>query len=235
MAEKTYIVATIKQWNIDAFNNEITKFPGDWHLITDKDELSFDNVKKINPDYIFFPHWNHIVTEDILNLSKCICFHETDLPYGRGGSPIQNLIVRGHNSTFISAIKMVSKLDAGPVYYKRKLSLEGTAGQIYRRASSIIAGLIFDIITFNPVAKNQIGDPVIFKRRTPDQSEVTKSIKTKKDFYNHIRMLDADTYPRAFFNMFEFRFELSKPILKEDSLIAEVKITNNFDSMEQND
>ncbi len=25
---------------------------------------------------------------------ECVCFHMTDVPYGRGGSPLQNLIIR---------------------------------------------------------------------------------------------------------------------------------------------
>ena len=46
------------------------------------------------PKYIFFPHWSKKVDTKIVNNYECVCFHETDLPYGRGGSPIQNLILR---------------------------------------------------------------------------------------------------------------------------------------------
>ena len=46
---------------------------------------------------------------EIIRNYECICFHETDLPFGRGGSPIQNLIVRGFKTTKISAIKMICK------------------------------------------------------------------------------------------------------------------------------
>ena len=34
----------------------------------------------------------------------------TDLPYGRGGSPLQNLIIRGFESTKISAIEFKMEL-----------------------------------------------------------------------------------------------------------------------------
>ena len=50
-----------------------------------------------------------------------IVFHTAPLPYGRGGSPIQNLIVRGHISPApVCALKMVSGLDEGPIYDKQK-------------------------------------------------------------------------------------------------------------------
>ena len=59
----------------------------------------------------------------------------TDLPYGRGGSPLQNLIIRGHKKTKISALRMVNELDAGPIYFKRSLSLNGNAQKIYSSCS----------------------------------------------------------------------------------------------------
>ena len=45
----------------------------------------------------------------------------TDLPFGRGGSPLQNLIERGIKQTKISAIKCVKELDGGDIYLKRDL------------------------------------------------------------------------------------------------------------------
>jgi len=37
----------------------------------------------------------------------------TDLSYGRGGSPLQNLIVRGYKDTMISALWIEKELDSG--------------------------------------------------------------------------------------------------------------------------
>jgi methionyl-tRNA formyltransferase len=43
----------------------------------------------------------------------------TDLPFGRGGSPLQNLISRKIYNTKLSAIRVVKELDAGPVFLKK--------------------------------------------------------------------------------------------------------------------
>ena len=51
----------------------------------------------------------------------------TDLPFGRGGSPLENLILRGHTSTVISAIKCAPELDSGDIYLQKPLSLYGSA------------------------------------------------------------------------------------------------------------
>ncbi len=83
---------------------------------------------------------------EILKEIECVCFHMTDVPYGRGGSPLQNLIVRGHRETRLTALRMTSELDAGPVYLKRNLSLEGGAEEIYLRASALSAEMIQQIV-----------------------------------------------------------------------------------------
>ena len=46
----------------------------------------------------------------------------TDLPFGRGGSPLQNLIVRGYKSTKLTAIKVQSGIDTGDIYLKKPFS-----------------------------------------------------------------------------------------------------------------
>ncbi|MDZ7775688.1 MAG: hypothetical protein U5L09_08890 [Bacteroidales bacterium] len=74
-------------------------------IINKKEELSLELLKKITPEYVFFPHWSYIIPESIFNNYECIVFHMTDLPFGRGGSPLQNLISRGYKETKISALK----------------------------------------------------------------------------------------------------------------------------------
>ena len=225
MENKNYIVATIKNWNIKVYDEVILHYPGNWHLITDPKDLTVENIKSLNPKYIFFPHWSHLVPTEILDVTTCICFHETDLPYGRGGSPLQNLISRGHKNTVISALKMSEEIDAGPIYLKKILSLEGLGEEIYIRASRIIAEMIKTIITENPNPKKQVGKPTVFNRRTPSQSEVPTEINTLASLFDHIRMMDAKSYPKAFIESDGFKYEISRPSLKTEELLADVRIT----------
>ena len=216
-ANQVYIVATIRPWNIDAYHSVVKHFPGQWHLVDDPAELTPEYVRTLSPRYIFFPHWSHIVPTEILELAECICFHETDLPYGRGGSPIQNLIARGHKDTRITALKMVEALDAGPVYMKRPLSLNGTAAQIFIRASKIVAEMIGEIAKHSPTPAPQVGTPTTFKRRSPKQSEISGAITTTEQLYDHIRMLDAPEYPAAYSDIHGFRFKFKNAILNKNT------------------
>jgi methionyl-tRNA formyltransferase len=149
----------------------------------------------------------------------------TDLPFGRGGSPLQNLISRGIHETKISAIKVVKELDAGPVYLKRDLSLYGTAEEIYLRAGDIIIRMIEEIMINNPIPQEQIGEPTTFKRRKPEMSKI-ENLKSIEQLFDFIRMLDAEGYPKAFLENENFRFEFSRASLKSDNtIITDVRIS----------
>jgi methionyl-tRNA formyltransferase len=191
--------------------------------LTSREELLLDNLKEINPDVIFFPHWSRIIPKEIYENFQCVIFHMTDLPYGRGGSPLQNLIVRGHKQTMLSAIMCVAELDAGPIYRKTPLGLEGTAEEILQRASALMEDMIVDIITNNSTPTPQVGEIVEFRRRRPKDGNID-SLESIDQIYDYIRMLDGDGYPSAFLKSSHFQLDLTQAHWNGDCLEAKVRI-----------
>jgi len=218
-----YVVCTVKPWNVAAFNRRTAGLPGQWHLIETPEQLSAAALEQIAPRYVFFPHWSWRVAAAITTAFECVCFHMADLPYGRGGSPLQNLIVRGHGSTVLSALRMVQELDAGPIYLKRPLSLEGRAGEIFERAADLVYDLIAVIIAERPVPVAQQGDVVVFPRRTPHDSLIPHAGQPQT-LYDFIRMLDAPTYPKAFIDWGQWRLEFDQARITDDGVEARVAI-----------
>lgn len=219
-----YLVVGSKPWNFDVFKNIIKEYEGKWHFFATSEKLTTESIKEIDPRYIFFLHWSWKVQDAIVNNYECVCFHMTDVPYGRGGSPLQNLIQRGHTHTKMTALRMTHEFDAGPVYMKEDLCLEGSAEEIYVRATLLSAKMIERIILEKPSPVPQSGEPVTFRRRRPEESEITVSSDLKK-LYDHIRMLDAEGYPRAFFEHKGFRFEFSRASLLQGKITGEIIIT----------
>ncbi len=221
----TYMVVTEKSWNIDEFNKQCSSLPGRWELVSDSEAFCEDIVASLAPRYIFFPHWSRRVPDAILEASECVCFHMTDVPYGRGGSPLQNLIVRGHKDTQISALRMTSHLDAGPVYLKRPLLLDGSAKEIFIRCATQVFSMIKEIVEKECVPVAQKGEPVVFPRRTPEQS-VLPTDGQLENIYDHIRMLDAEGYPPAFIDHGCYRIEFDSAKLDDGVVeaIARIKI-----------
>ncbi|QVL50168.1 MAG: hypothetical protein KFB96_06825 [Thiocapsa sp.] len=148
----------------------------------------------------------------------------TDLPYGRGGSPLQNLIMSGHENTVISALRCVEALDAGPVYLKRPLNLNGGAEEIYLRADRIVESMIVTLIEEQPTASPQVGEPTLFKRRRPEQGDWSDAPDLDRVF-DRIRMLDADGYPPAFIDVGPFRLTFTRASRRTDAVLADVRIT----------
>ncbi|HUH59503.1 MAG TPA: hypothetical protein VL001_05435 [Candidimonas sp.] len=217
-----YIFASSKLWHRDAFDTLRSERPENWAWASTPQELE-QAISIGAPRYVFFLHWNWHVPSHIWSPHECVCFHMTDVPYGRGGSPLQNLIKAGHKTTKLTALRMVEGMDQGPVYTKLPLSLAGRAEDIYRRAGALSVDLIRWIIDTTPVPTPQQGEIVTFKRRKPADSALPMHCDTES-LYDHIRMVDAPGYPLAFIQHGEFRLEFSNAQMEDDGLHARVVI-----------
>jgi methionyl-tRNA formyltransferase len=219
-----YIIAFSKNWNYYHHDINLSHKDSKWFFFTKKDQLSIENISQINPRYIFFPHWSYIIPEEIYSNFECVIFHMTDVPFGRGGSPLQNLIARGIYETKLTALKCTKEIDAGPVYTKRELSLHGNAEEIYIRTNKLCFDIIKWIVETEPSPTKQTGEAVLFPRRSPQEGEISH-LKTLTQIFDYIRMLDAEGYPPAFLTTDCFKFEFSRASLKKDQILADVRIT----------
>jgi methionyl-tRNA formyltransferase len=207
--------------------NVIATIPDKWNLIydgfviTSRERLTLDTLININPEYIFFPHWSWKIPKEIYDRFNCVIFHMTDLPFGRGGTPLQNLISRGIYETKITALRATAVIDGGPVYLKRPLSLYGTAEEIYTRCALEIKDMISFIEKNKPIPVEQTGTPVVFKRRTVEDSKMPFEFGK---VFDHIRMLDAEGYPKAFIRYGDYKIEFSRASLK-GGILADASIS----------
>lgn len=222
---ETILIVSEKSWNKELLDSLRLAMPQySFCLISGKKDFTIEYVNNISPIKIFIPHWSYIIPSVIFEQYECIVFHMTDLPYGRGGSPLQNLIVRGLTVTKLSALRVEAGLDTGPVYLKMDLSLLGTAEEIFVRANKLIGNMIIEIVQNNLQPVPQKGDPVVFKRRKHEQSDMS-GLEKIEDIFNYIRMLDADGYPHAYIEKGAFRYEFTRASIKADgSIMADVKI-----------
>jgi methionyl-tRNA formyltransferase len=228
-----YVIASSKPWNKNLPGNVHAATGQRFKLISNPAELTVERLTELSPRYVFFPHWSYRIPADVFQNFECVIFHMTDLPFGRGGSPLQNLISLGIYETKITALKCVEEVDAGPIYLKRPLSLHGAAEEIYLRASEIVKNMIVEILKKNPQPAAQLGEPTFFKRRRPEQGTLLDAESLEQAF-DLIRMLDADGYPNAFVNVGSLRLEFTRASRKAGSLIADVRITLQDQNTEEN-
>ena len=212
------IIACSKDWFL---KNQKKRLKKKFILIVNKEKLKFEHIKKINPSYIFFPHWSNYIPRKIYENFNCIIFHTSHLPYGRGGSPIQNLIRRGFKKTEVCAVKVNKKLDAGHIYCREKISLDGDLDKIFHRISIKILKMI-NLITFKKLKlKEQVGKVYTFKRLKPSDSNIYE-LKNFTEIYNIIRSVDHKDYPKAFIKTKYFKIEFSNAKLLGNKLSCNV-------------
>lgn len=223
---KRILLVTNKSWH-DKLIKSLSSDQYDLEClrVTNKEDFTFELCQSFSPDWIFIPHFSYMISEEIFENFRCVVFHITDLPYGRGGSPLQNLIVRGHKETMISAISVSKDVDAGDIYLKRPLNLNGSAEEIFIRATSVIEVMIKEIIKKEPKPNKQNGKVVKFNRRKPEDGNIN-NLNYLNEVYDYIRMLDCEGYPKAFIETENFKFEFTRASLKADkSITADVRIS----------
>lgn len=217
------IIVSNKEWHRKYIKEIATRTNKDVIYIDNKECIIYDYLNKLQPEWVFFPHWSYIIPAEVYENMNCVIFHMTDLPFGRGGSPLQNLIARGIYETKLSALKCTAQLDAGDIYIKQPLSLWGTAEEIYLRAAELTKEMIIQIVKEKPQLHKQQGEPVVFQRRKPSEGDIGK-LESLSKVFDYIRMLDADTYPPAFLDKNNLHIEFTRASLKDGYILADAKI-----------
>ena len=110
----------------------------------------YESFKKIEADLVVVVAYGQIIPKEFLNLSKkgFINIHASILPSWRGAAPIQRSIMNLDKETGVSIMKIVEKLDTGPVCSTYKIDLENNlnAQDIGEKLSFLAAEKILDNI-----------------------------------------------------------------------------------------
>ena len=193
-------------------------------FISKKEDLN-TYVKNNNPDKIFFFHWSYIIPDNIINNHTCINIHTSNLPDGKGGSPLQNQIIDGIINTKVNALKMTNVVDGGPLYNSIPITLQGNLFDIWGTIRDASYHMILDIIENNLEPRDQMEDDNFVKYKRRYNNEIPfKDSNELTDIYDFIRMLDCDGYPNAYMIIGNYKLEFSRASFDGSNIISDVKI-----------
>jgi len=199
------VCCTYRDWAKEIYSFLEKTFEEHSFIMISKEEYSEKIIYDENPDLILWYGWSWIIPHNILKKYYSIMLHPSPLPKYRGGSPIQNQIIKGETTSAVTLFKMDGGIDTGDIIYQEVLSLEGDLKDIFKRISYIGIDLSVKMLNNFPnliLTPQDNSKSTYFKRRTPEQSEITLEElrgSTSKDLYNKIRALQ-DPYPNAFIN-----------------------------------
>lgn len=176
-------------------------------------------------EWMFVPHWRHIIEAESLRKSRFVGFHLGRLPRDRGGSPIQHQILRGDYASELCALELNGEVDSGPVLMRRPFDLsEGSLKDILEQASECSARMMRDVVLHRPEGVKQVGSGTLNRRRSPETSKLPE-FSDARAIYDFIRMLDCPGYPSASVDHGEWQLKLTSAKLIPDGVSAEVIFT----------
>ena len=122
-----------------------------------------DTIKKYNVNMALLAAYGKIIPDSILELFKegIINIHPSLLPLHRGPTPIESVILNGDSETGVSIIKLVSKMDAGPIYVQRKINVDpkiskqNLVNELSKLASTMLSEHLEDIVEHKLLPETQ--------------------------------------------------------------------------------
>ena len=129
--------------------------------------------------------------------------HESDLPKGRGWSPLSWQILEGRNEVPITLFEAWESVDSGPVYLQKTMSFTGheLVDELRAQQGALTLQLCLEFVDRYPepvqVAREQEGEPTFYPKRGPQDSELDPD-KTIREQFNLLRVVDNERYPAWF-------------------------------------
>ena len=155
-------------------------------------------------DLCFYIGCEQIVGKNVRSQFKHnLVVHESDLPHGRGWSPLTWQILEGSNSISIVLFEATESVDAGKIYLKDSLLFTGLELIEELREVQAVATIkmcqrfVDDYPALVIDGIEQVGDPTFYEKRTPSDSQINKS-RSIESLFPLLRVADYERYPVCF-------------------------------------
>ena len=133
---------------------------------------------------------------------KNLVVHASDLPKGRGFSPLTWQTLEGENTIPVCLFEACEELDAGSIIFRVDMHFEGheLLGEMRKALGDMHIELCTRFLAQHipPLGTSQTGEPTYYARRTPDDSEIDPG-RSLADQFDLLRVVDNEKYP-AFFH-----------------------------------
>lgn len=166
--------------------------------VVEGDVAFFLSCMRITPPHILARNgWNFVV-------------HASDLPKGRGFSPVVWQVLEGATEIPVSMIVMTEEVDAGKIAMRRRFALAGH--ELNEEIRGVLGNTVVEMClemaerSSAPDLQPQLGSPTWYQRRYPSDSQLDPA-RTIAEQFNLLRVVDNERYP-AFFDLHGHRYVL---------------------------
>lgn len=198
ISEKTWLKLLYKNYNFNEF----------W---------STNNACK--QDILFILGYTKILPTTFLNKNRFnLVIHESNLPEGRGFSPVQWQILKGINKIPVLLLEATKDVDEGDIYGSTYINLQGHElfEEIREAQADATKTVIKDFLTSFPKIEPipQTGEASYFRKRNRIDDKLDLNLSISKQF-NKLRVANNEKYP-CYFEMNGYKYELKIKKIKND-------------------
>lgn len=109
-----------------------------------------DRMRELAPDLSVVVAYGAILSEELVDLPRLgtVNVHASLLPKLRGAGPVNWAIIRGHEHSGVTIMRIVPELDAGPILYRveSRFPPDVTAGQLSQQLSEMGAAALVEAL-----------------------------------------------------------------------------------------
>jgi methionyl-tRNA formyltransferase len=109
-------------------------------------------MEEFDPDILLVAAYGRILPTKILDVPRIapMNVHASLLPRHRGAAPIEGAILAGDSETGITIMRIVEQMDAGPMYFQRRIPIEptDTRGTLKEKLAELGAVATLEAIDF---------------------------------------------------------------------------------------
>lgn len=185
-------------------NEHLPALTGGWlragHLV----DWRHDASEVADSEVCFYLSYGRIVRPEVLaRHGHNLVVHASDLPRGRGWSPMTWSILAGETTVTVSLLEAAAEVDAGEIYAQRQIDLDGheLVDQWRQRQTDVLFELcrwaVDNLDNLEEHVRTQQGDPTWLPRRRPRDSELDP-FQTIAAQFDLLRVIDNDSYPAVF-------------------------------------
>jgi len=154
-------------------------------------------------DIVFILGYTSILSNDFLQRNNLnLVVHESDLPKGKGFSPVQWQLLEGCSEITVSLIEASEVFDSGDIFQQLKIVFDGNElyDEIREKQAIATINIISEFLNSYPniSRSKQIGEESFYPKRTSSDGELDIS-KTIQENFNLLRVGNNDSWPSFFY------------------------------------
>lgn len=174
-------------------------------------ELAHRKAELSGGDLLFLVSCQEIIDADTrARYRASLVIHASDLPRGRGWSPLVWQLLEGRDDIVVTLLEAVDEVDTGAIWHQVTLHFAGHElvdeinAALFDAELALMDYAVANLETIRP--RPQAGEPSYYRKRTPEDSRLDP-LRSLAEQFNLLRVADAARYP-AFFDHLGQRYEI---------------------------